>query len=55
MSAAAKLGAILTLVALASAPGIVNRSIWHDEAITLLEVSDGPKPRPDPRVLRARR
>jgi hypothetical protein len=47
MSAAAKLGAILTLVALASAPGIVNRSIWHDEAITLLEVSDGPTPRPD--------
>jgi hypothetical protein len=47
MSRAAKLGAILTLVILASAPGIVNRSIWHDEAITLLEVSDGPTPRPD--------
>lgn len=47
MRPAAKLAATLALVAAASAPGIVNRSIWHDEAITLLEVSDGPTPRPD--------
>jgi hypothetical protein len=40
------LGLVVALAAL-SLPGLLQRSIWHDEAITLLETADGPTPWPD--------
>ena len=41
------LGAVLLAAAAARFPGVVLRSIWYDETITLLETSNGPTDWPD--------